>query len=75
MRYYRRNTELDLDVERAALRVALLSNRTLLPIYPYLPNYSYYNPLPSYAYYGIPPAALPYYNGYPYSPSYPYLYY
>lgn len=71
-RYYSRNRELDLDIERAGLRLAQLSNNTslsLLPPYPYLPRYSY---LPSYPYYGVLP---PYLSGYPYGPPYPYLYY
>lgn len=75
-RYYTRNRELDLDIERAAVRSAMYSNR-YLPSYAYLPGYPY---LPSYPYYGgIPPSSLPYYNGYPYgSPygsPYPYFYY
>jgi hypothetical protein len=68
-RYYSGNRELDLDVERAALRVALLSNSSTLPIYPYYPSYNY---LPSYSYYGMLP---PYFGTYPYGPPYPYLYY
>ena len=70
-RYYTRNRELDLDIERAGLRLALLNNTTssVLPIYPYLPAYSY---LPSYPYYGVLP---PYLGTYPYGPPYPYLYY
>jgi len=61
--YYRRDRELDLDIERAYLRTAILSNRTssLLTYpgnyYPYLPSYSYYGLLPPpYLYYGaLPP--------------------
>lgn len=65
--YYCRNRELDLDIERAYLRTALLSSRTLssnlLPSYifnyPYFPQYPYYN------------ALLPYYGA---LPPYPYFY-
>lgn len=71
-RYYTSKRELDIDAERSALRLAILSNNSTLPLfptYPYLPSYSY---LPSYPYYGVLP---PYLSGYPCGPPYPYLYY
>jgi hypothetical protein len=73
-RYYSRNRELDLDIERAGLRLALLNNTTssVYPSYPYYPAFNY---LPSYPYYGFPNRSFPYYGGYPYGQPYPYLYY
>ena len=76
-RYYSRNRELDLDIERAGLRLAQYSNNTslsLLPKYPYYPSYNYLTPY-SYPYYGFPNRSFPYYGGYPYGQPYPYLYY
>jgi hypothetical protein len=76
-RYYSRDRELDLDIERAGLRLAQYSNNTalsLLPTYPYYPSYNYLTPY-SYPYYGFPNRSFPYYGGYPYGSPYPYLYY
>lgn len=72
-RYYSRDRELDLDIERAGLRLALLNNTTssVYPSYPFYPSYNYL-PSYSYPYYGVLP---PYFNGYPYVSRYPYLYY
>jgi len=65
--YYCRNRELDLDIERAYLRAALLSSRTLssnlIPSYPF----NYYPYLPPYYYNALPP----YYGA---LPPYPYFY-
>lgn len=72
-RYYSRDRELDIDIERAGLRLALLNNTTS-SVYPSYPFYTLYNYLPSYSYpyYGVLPQ---YFNGYPYVSRYPYLYY
>jgi hypothetical protein len=74
-RYYSRNKELDLDIERAGLRLAQLSNNTSLSLLSPYPYYPAYNFLPSYPYYGMPPSLFPFFGRYPYGPSYPYLYY
>lgn len=75
-RYCSRNRELDLDMERAALRVAILSNNSvpsLFPTYPYYSPYPSYNYLSNNLYYGLLTNTLPYFTGYPYVPPYPYL--